>query len=1263
MPGTEMQHSLGDKTAVHGDNMNRQFNTNKPEEHHLQLPRCQSAPPTQGDNPHYKTVPIPEKSNLPLHTLPSADRPVPEEPKWHHHPAAAPHPEYGYAAPMNPFGYAIAPQYKPAYNIPMYPPPQPQPQPQQQAQQPRKQFSIINPNGQEILFSSSNEPKAPHSTGAAISSVPASEPVNAGKPEKEPVDEFKKKMEELLQKPSDKEVSKAEEPTKVVSEEQVVEAVEEVKPAVKEQEQKEEAVRTETEQSAPQKDEVVKSNVEETSTPTKDEVEETKVEETASSVEEKKTEVVSETTKPEKEEVSTESAAKQNVVSEQTALPATNAQPEPSSKTEEAAPRGTTASPIPTPSGPLMKSHLSAVVAASAPVLGNAPPQAQKRKYDRRFLLDVQNKNTTCPKELEDLLKSNKIYSRPDGGSTPAIPHNMAGPRMGGRRRGGGGGPNFGGPKMNIPHSHSKENLMHQGMRGGRGKFRQRGGRGGGGFQPAAQLHNLPPVPALKTSENAFRAAGKNKEVIASRENLNEEERVVQDLIRDMKGILNKITPESFNKLSKSILDSGIFSDEVLRNVIFLVFDKAISEPNFSSMYAKLCLNISTQARSAAKDHQGNTVLGAGKKFKRYLLNKCQEEFENQPPPKDDEQFEANMKVYKRRMLGNIKFIGELFKNGMLTTSIMFECTTRLLGDDFLTSIDEDFTEGLCKLLTTIGEKLEKECSAAKRKSDLDHVFNQLTQAKDLKDQLSSRLRFMIEDLLQLRQDQWVSRRIMGQDNAPKTLKQIHQEIIQEERAQQHQQHQRRQFPQNNSRQGGRGRERQVLMNPVQTEEAFNLPGPMKKKAPSTGRNVPLGKHSLSLGPQNSQSWTMGSGSRTTSPLGAAKKQGSNPPSRSGSPVAREDKFAEQVDEESIKRKMINCVEEYSNLKDKKECSTTLKEIGGPKAQAVAVAEICKWFLENKVTMFNAAMEVLILACEDGRGIFSSTVFTEGVAPIFEILDDVATDAPNAIPFFSKAIAQLVNAHALSLSILGEASSKGLSSFNLTKVTLLVLKELASLASKEQCARLLMDSRLNVESLLALKGPKYSDKSFDEVIELEGLSFFFPQLQIEKALLRLLREEADCNELTKTVNSLAPYCIKDDEMLLAHIVFSTFVKHLFSLFQNASTNPEKEMSVYKGTEKNVTFLKRYYEHNASTSKDKERDFISIVESYYSRPTSEVSPFGACVFVAFYNLDLLDDEICLEYKERGEGEMAKKALIFDLKPFFANLEEASDTDED
>lgn len=259
---------------------------------------------------------------------------------------------------------------------------------------------------------------------------------------------------------------------------------------------------------------------------------------------------------------------------------------------------------------------------------------------------------------------------------------------------------------------------------------------------------------------------------------------------RKVKAALNKMTPDNFEKISDGILQiaaqsKGESDGRTLRQVIQLVFEKATDEAHWAPMYAKFCLkmlsNMSNEVKDEGiKDKNGNVVAG-GNLFRKYLLNRCQEEFEkgwkiNLPGRKEGESEEAVMlsdeyyiaAAAKRRGLGLVRFIGELFKLGMLTERIMHECVKKLL--DYEGTPEEAEVESLSSLLKTIGKQLDS--PESKGSSRMDIYFDRITQTMNIPD-LPSRLRFMLLDIIDLRNAGWQSK---DQDKGPKTIDQIHAE-------------------------------------------------------------------------------------------------------------------------------------------------------------------------------------------------------------------------------------------------------------------------------------------------------------------------------------------------------------------------------------------------------------------------------------------------------------------------------------------------------
>uniref|UniRef100_A0A3P8XJF7 Eukaryotic translation initiation factor 4 gamma, 1a n=1 Tax=Esox lucius TaxID=8010 RepID=A0A3P8XJF7_ESOLU len=397
----------------------------------------------------------------------------------------------------------------------------------------------------------------------------------------------------------------------------------------------------------------------------------------------------------------------------------------------------------------------------------------EKKRYDREFLLGFQfisaslNKPEGLPLISDVVLdKANKTPMRPaepgrnmmNAGPdfTPAFMGNLD------RQSGGGGGGGPRGPRRS-----------QQGQRKEPRKIINISSSLGGDVQ-------------LNKAEKAWKP-GVKKAVARGREGDDESDdpEIVktQELFRRVRSILNKLTPQMFQQLMKQVTELTIDTEERLKGVIDLIFEKAISEPNFSVAYANMCRCL-TALKVPTTDKPGVTV-----NFRKLLLNRCQKEFEKDQD--DDVIFEAKQKEMeaeekaglkadleeardkaRRRSLGNIKFIGELFKLKMLTEAIMHDCIVKLLKNH-----DEESLECLCRLLSTIGKDLDFE----KAKPRMDQYFAQMDKIIKEK-KTSSRIRFMLQDVIDLRRSGWVPRR---GEQGPKTIDQIHKEAELEEQMQQ----------------------------------------------------------------------------------------------------------------------------------------------------------------------------------------------------------------------------------------------------------------------------------------------------------------------------------------------------------------------------------------------------------------------------------------------------------------------------------------------
>jgi translation initiation factor 4G len=374
---------------------------------------------------------------------------------------------------------------------------------------------------------------------------------------------------------------------------------------------------------------------------------------------------------------------------------------------------------------------------------------------------------------------------------------------------------------------------------------------------------------------------------------------------RKVKAALNKMTPEKFDRIADQILLIASQSKEeadgrTLRQVIQLTFEKATDEAHWASMYAKFCKRMletmSPEVRDERiKDKNGQVVSG-GNLFRKYLLNRCQEEFERgwtvNLPEKPEEEDEGKKTgeaallsdeyyaaaAAKRRGLGLVQFIGELYKLGMLTERIMHECVHKLV--DYKGVPDEAEVESLSKLLRTIGGNLDQ---TEKGRPMMDAYFQRIQTMMELPE-LPSRLKFMLMDVVDLRRAKWVSKET---NKGPKTLEEVRAEAEAAQAA-------KAQEAARTNQRGGGGRP------PVGRGDARNFSGGYQQQAASNqvgmddlrrlkGSANRTSSGNISLGPASMLSSRSNSG-RRMGPGGFLGPRGedSATSSRTGTPPTRE---------------------------------------------------------------------------------------------------------------------------------------------------------------------------------------------------------------------------------------------------------------------------------------------------------------------------------------------------------------------------------------
>ena len=284
-------------------------------------------------------------------------------------------------------------------------------------------------------------------------------------------------------------------------------------------------------------------------------------------------------------------------------------------------------------------------------------------------------------------------------------------------------------------------------------------------------------------------------------------------VLRKVLALFNKLTRSNFQIITSQLLQllqaNQHLGLELLRGTVTIIFDKAVAEAFFAHIYSEMCQTISldvndlfiphyvqefkaknlaaaekaqteaqrlkaiadTEATAESRARAVEAEITAFKVgeisrqalddkktknvFKGILLTGCQKEFERGVCVIPNESMTAQdiselQNAQKRRMLGNIRFIGELYKKGLVIELIIYTCIDHLIANP-----SEEEIEALCNLVRTVGANLD---ASPRGKVFVDTKFKQIETLMTSKKQLSARLRFMLLDLQDLRKNKWKAR-------------------------------------------------------------------------------------------------------------------------------------------------------------------------------------------------------------------------------------------------------------------------------------------------------------------------------------------------------------------------------------------------------------------------------------------------------------------------------------------------------------------------
>eukprot|EP01105_Mastigella_eilhardi_P011806 TRINITY_DN270_c0_g1_i1.p1 TRINITY_DN270_c0_g1~~TRINITY_DN270_c0_g1_i1.p1 ORF type:complete len:1186 (-),score=345.08 TRINITY_DN270_c0_g1_i1:1073-4522(-) len=451
-------------------------------------------------------------------------------------------------------------------------------------------------------------------------------------------------------------------------------------------------------------------------------------------------------------------------------------------------------------------------------------------------------------------------------------------------------------------------------------------------------------------------------------------------LMSTVTSLLNKLCKDNFDTLYPFFTKLALNTETLLEGAISQIFTKALKESKWAPTYAMLCSKLQKDVKITSAE---TDELAAPKFFRRMLLSKCQHEFETnkwkdlrkvstaEMTQQKREEHELEEDNYRKLFMGNIIFIAELYKVNILIDPIIMRCIVTLLRDN---PTAEDL-EAVCSLLRSTGPSLE-----TTQAKFVAGAFAQL--AHIAKSPNTARIRFMIEEIIALRDNKWVPHNAPPpQPQQPQMQPKLQSPV--------------RGIPQ---RAGLTSPVRQMHIHTVgggldvHTKSGLLRPIPTKPMVTVSlrpGASIPPRATSAPLPPQGASSLLPPGGLPRSQLASLVPRTAASPP-----PAAAAPEESEEEERARLERKIPVILEELCDAKDVGEALQCVKELRISR-HSIAVNLCARWLLQSAEAPKQAVKSVADLfrnSLQDG--LLVPAGFLAGIEEIIKSLEDLIDDCP-----------------------------------------------------------------------------------------------------------------------------------------------------------------------------------------------------------------------------------------------------------------------------
>ncbi|CAD8120244.1 unnamed protein product [Paramecium sonneborni] len=201
--------------------------------------------------------------------------------------------------------------------------------------------------------------------------------------------------------------------------------------------------------------------------------------------------------------------------------------------------------------------------------------------------------------------------------------------------------------------------------------------------------------------------------------NLNQTPEQKELIFKELRYRLNQLAPDNFEitaqNILKIIIENNHENDSTyLEYLAQKIIDKSQTEPKYRKLYTKLCQILIKEPQLIQQKEKSDGKVKSVSLFKNGLLNQVQQVFDERKNKKEDlshmkpEEREQYHLIRKQKIMGNVRFIGDLFLSKLLPILAVDSAIKELISDyvsQFQPNQEnsEESIEGLIELLDQIG--------------------------------------------------------------------------------------------------------------------------------------------------------------------------------------------------------------------------------------------------------------------------------------------------------------------------------------------------------------------------------------------------------------------------------------------------------------------------------------------------------------------------------------------------------------------------------